>query len=288
MPLTVCKPRPRGLRVVFAVLLLSLGSAPAARAECMGEDAGTGVVAEIQEGETLILDDGRAVRPAGILGPKRARGGPASEARSLMEKAVSDLTLGKKVTLRLGERKRDRYGRLLAQITVTGDEAPLWVQERLIVEGMARVISFPDNRLCTAELLAKEEEARRAQKGFWKTGFFAVRPAEEEDLLSSLSQSYEIVEGEVRSVTDIKGRTYVNFGENWRKDFTAFISPQSAKLFGGAHEDGPMTSFDAAALKGKRIRVRGWLKNFNGPSITVTHPEQIEVLEQKSAAAVRP
>jgi hypothetical protein len=46
-----------------------------------------------------------------------------------------------------------------------------------------------------------------------------------------------------------------------------------------------MSSFDATALKGKRVRVRGWLKNFNGPSITVTHPEQIEILEQKSAAA---
>ena len=271
----------------FAVALaLCLSFATAADAECKGEDGGTGIITEIQEGETLILDDGRAVRPAGILGPRRARGGPASEARGEMEKALSDLTLGRKVALRLGERKRDRYGRLLAQIMVTGDNETIWLQERLIAEGMARVISFPDNRLCTAELLAKEEESRRAQKGFWKTGFFAIKSANGEDLLSRLVQSYEIVEGEVRSVADIKGRTYINFGENWQKDFTAFVSPQSAKLFGTANETGPMTGFDGAALKGKRVRVRGWLKNFNGPSITVTHPEQIEILEQKSAAAV--
>ena len=27
------------------------------------------------------------------------------------------------------------------------------------------------------------------------------------------------------------------------------------------------------------LRCRGWLERFNGPRITVTHPEQIEVLE---------
>ena len=32
------------------------------------------------------------------------------------------------------------------------------------------------------------------------------------------------------------------------------------------------------SLQGKRIRVRGWLKSFNGPMINATHPEQIEVL----------
>jgi len=268
-----------------AAFAVCLSLATGAQAECKGEDGGIGVVTDIQDGETLILEDGRAVRPAGMLGPKRARGGPASEARGEIEKALSDLVLGKQVMLRLGERKRDRYGRLLAQIMVTRDNETIWVQERLIAEGLARVISFPENRLCTVELLVKEDEARRARKGLWQSGFFAIRSADAEDLLSRMAQSYEIIEGEVRSVADIKGRTYLNFGENWRKDFTAFISPQTAKLFGGAPAAGPMTSFDANALKGKRIRVRGWLKNFNGPSITVTHPEQIEILEQKSAAA---
>jgi micrococcal nuclease len=274
------------LLVLVTLLLLPLSVAAGSAAECKGEDGGASVVTDVQEGETLILEDGRAVRPAGLLGPKRARGGPASDARSEMEKSLTDLVLGMKVSLQLGERKRDRYGRLLAQIMVNRNGETFWLQERLVSEGLARVISYPDNRLCTAELLAKEEEARKRQMGLWKTGFFAVRPADREDLLSQFAQSYEIVEGEVRSVTDIKGRTYVNFGDNWRKDFTVFISPQSAKLLGTVRDTGgPLASFDAPSLKGKRVRVRGWLKNFNGPSITVTHPEQIEILEQKSAAA---
>ena len=31
---------------------------------------------------------------------------------------------------------------------------------------------------------------------------------------------------------------------------------------------------------GEVVRVRGWLKWRNGPAISVTHPEQIEVLTQ--------
>lgn len=34
------------------------------------------------------------------------------------------------------------------------------------------------------------------------------------------------------------------------------------------------------SYKGHILRVRGWLKSFNGPMIEATHPEQIEVLEE--------
>ena len=33
-------------------------------------------------------------------------------------------------------------------------------------------------------------------------------------------------------------------------------------------------------MEGKRIRVRGWLRSYNGPVIDVTHPEQIELLDK--------
>ena len=34
------------------------------------------------------------------------------------------------------------------------------------------------------------------------------------------------------------------------------------------------------SYEGGRVRVRGWLKSFNGPMIEVTHPEQIEILKE--------
>lgn len=277
------------LALTGAVLLgLALNSAPviAAKAGCAGRDGGTGLVTAIDGGETLVLEDGRAVRLIGVLGPKRARRGPASEARLRMEEALAELTLGKRIALHLDERLRDRYGRVLAQVmVVTKDQAPLWVQEELVRAGLARVISFKDNRLCIQSLLAAEEKARRAADGLWASGFFAIRPANAEDLLFRLENSYEIVEGEVSKVAELKGRTYINFGRNWRRDFTAFIPEKSARLL---HQDesGTLSSGGSLTnLRGKQIRVRGWLKNYNGPSITVTHPEQIEIVGERAAMA---
>jgi len=275
-----------GHRLFFAFVLVVLFSGQSTAA-CEGVDGGESVVTGINAGETLILEDGRAVRLIGVLGPKRARRGPASDARARLEKAIAELTLGKKIALHLGERKRDRYGRVLAQVKVTaGDGKPVWVQERLVAAGLARVISFKRNRLCVKELLEIETKAHKARRGFWESGFFAIRSAKAEDLLSRLARSYEIVEGYVQDVAQIRGKTYINFGRNWRRDFTAFIPSRSAELF-DAREAGNGPSRELTALKGQRIRVRGWLKNYNGPSITVTHPEQIETLGSDAKAAMR-
>lgn len=261
------------------VLILLLPAASRAHAMCRGEEAGRGVVTEISGGETLVLDDGRAIRLMGVLGPKRASQGPGSEARAAMETALAGMTLGRQVSLRTGQRKRDRYGRLLAHVMLVADSgSEEWVQGRLVSDGLARVISFEDNRLCTSELLALEKEARLASKGLWGNGFFSVRPAMAEDLLYRLAQSYEIVEGLVVDVAAVKGRTYLNFGKDWKRDFTAFIPAKTAGMFDPDAQDleGAIT---LAELAGKQIRVRGWLRNYNGPSITISHPEQIEIVE---------
>jgi len=76
----------------------------------------------------------------------------------------------------------------------------------------------------------------------------------------------------VLDAATVKGRTYLNFGADWREDFTVSIDKRAMKLF-------KKSGFDLLALKNKRIRVRGWLKKFNGPMIEASHPEQIEVLD---------
>ncbi len=310
------------IRLIIAIAFLAGLVAVAARAECTGEDGGVSVVTALHDGEILILDDGRTVKLAGVLTPKRARNGPLADARETTEKALSTLVVGKKVELRLNGRTRDRYGRLMAQVFVVNGKDRVWVQGRLAGDGLARVISSWDSRACAHELLAMENSAREAGKGLWGTGFFTVRSAAAEAVLTGLARNYEIVEGQVQNVAEIKGKVYINFGRNYRQDFTAFVSRKSVKLFnetaaaksgraGGTPGDvqvSPAKSappryasasqisgnaapspnstsakYDFASLKGQHIRVRGWLENFNGPSIRVTHPEQIEVLNTQLA-----
>lgn len=280
-------------------------------ADCTGESGGTSVVTAIHDGEILILEDGRTIRLAGIFTPKRAQDGPLAEARATMENTLRGLVLGKKIELRLSEKQRDRYGRLMAHAFIVDGDRRQWVQEKIIGDGLARVISSWDGRACVGALLASENGAREAKRGLWQSGYFAVRPAEAEAVLTGLARSYEIVEGQVRSVAEIRGRTYINFGQDWRQDFTAFVSEKAARLFessgaatgastaaafsaagtvdalGDAPAEAtgtaPRPKYDFAALKGQRVRVRGWIENFNGPSISVTHPEQIEILSTQVA-----
>ena len=76
----------------------------------------------------------------------------------------------------------------------------------------------------------------------------------------------------VLDVAKVKGRVYLNFGENWRTDFTVTLSSKVSRLF-------KKVGMDPLALKDQRIRVRGWLRKRNGPMIQASHPEQAELLK---------
>jgi endonuclease YncB( thermonuclease family) len=271
--------RLRRLAAAALVAPLPLLSAPGtALAECRGEDGGSSLVVEIRGGDTLILQDGRAVRLFGTLLPRRGRDGELGEqARDAAERQISELAAGQVVHLELDAMRRDRYGRVIAQVFVTQGEQRVWLQEKLVAGGLARVLSSKDNRRCIGELLAAEKTARDTRQGHWATGVFSVKPAASEDVLAALAQSFEIVEGRVENVAEVKGRIYLNFGRNWRRDFTATIPVDAVRLFPGETEG-------LGKLKGQVVRVRGWIENVNGPSVLVTHPEQLETLTSGTAS----
>jgi len=135
--------------------------------------------------------------------------------------------------------------------------------------GMARVYTFADNRELAAEMYALERAAREARRGIWGNAFYAVRTPEQ---LAPLVGTFQLVEGRVKNAAIVHSRAYLNFGADWKTDFTVTIPPPGLTLFRRA-------KLDIAGLSGKRIRVRGWVETYHGPMIEATHPEQIEVLE---------
>jgi hypothetical protein len=50
----------------------------------------------------------------------------------------------------------------------------------------------------------------------------------------------------------------------------------TAEALAALAEDG----IDVKALRGKRVRLRGWIESHDGPSLRITHPEQLELLDQ--------
>ena len=112
--------------------------------------------------------------------------------------------------------------------------------------------------------------ARAARRGLWSDRYYRVRNPSE--TWSDLD-SFQIVEGRVVAADEVKGVGYLNFGPDWRTDFTFSLDRAALRLFRKA-------GVDIQSLAGRRVRGRGWLRPRNGPLIELTHPEQIELLDE--------
>ena len=240
-----------------AGLILAALAAPAAAAEPLRAEAAL-------DGDTLKLEGGGVLRLVGIRAPKGA-----SETRlaALAQARLDALAAGQFLTLEIGGLARDRHGRVLAQATRADG---LWLQGAMLEAGLARVETFADNRARAAALLAAESAARDARRGIWAEARFRVLTPEEAE---RAGDGFHLVEGVVRRVTERRGRFYLDFGADWRSDFTVAVAGGDRARFRAA-------GLDPAALVGARLRVRGWMRRLNGPMIEATHPEQIERLER--------
>ncbi|MBM3565853.1 MAG: thermonuclease family protein [Alphaproteobacteria bacterium] len=225
------------------------------------------LVREVVDGDTVILDDGRQVRLVGIQAPKLALGRKNFKDWPLAEdskRALEGLCLNRRVVLRPGETSGDRHGRVLAHLH---RDDGLWVQGEMLRSGMARVYTFPDNRGRAAEMYALEAEARAARRGIWAHPFYAVRGPG--DLKNDIG-TFQVVAGKVLDAARVKETVYLNFGADWRTDFTLRLDAKGQRLFRAQ-------GFDPLALKGRMVEARGWLHFNNGPMIDVSHPEQLTV-----------
>lgn len=235
------------------------------------DDGGRGVVVGVVDGDTVTLASGATVRLVGIQAPKLPLGRPGFTAWPLAEQAkkhLLGLLMNQPVRLYYGGRRIDRYGRKLAHLWRADKHGrpDLWVQGAVLEDGFARVYTFDDNRALSREMLARETLARRSSAAIWRSGFYQLRIPEE---TGRLIDTFQVVSGRVVSTASVRGRGYLNFGEDWRTDFTVTFAPKVLRKF-------PELAAALPTYQGKKIRVRGWIKRYNGPMIEVTHPEQIE------------
>ena len=260
---------------VVILLILTVTTAGAASEPAVPLPAGLSLdaearVVEVIDGSTVLLEDGETVRLAGIETPKHTSRDAASGMEPLAEKArqaLVDLVQGRRVGLATGNVPRDRYGRLRGHLMRSDDGT--WIQGALLAAGLARVHSLVDDRAAVAEMLTIEHRARSARLGIWSLPRYRVRDVSEAD---DGLHSFQLVEGRVKAAAVVRGRGYLNFGDDWREDFTVSIGPRDRRRF-------EAEGIAVEGYEGRLVRVRGWVDSFNGPMIEATHPEQIEVLE---------
>ncbi|MED5549609.1 MAG: thermonuclease family protein [Pseudomonadota bacterium] len=246
------------LLFLLALVACSFGADPFTPGE-------TGQVTEVPGALTLTVDTGESVlevRLAELDAPDEAL------SRSHLEAEAA----GRAVRLAYAGQERDRYGRALAQVHVqTEGGSDVWLQARLVEAGVARVLSHADNRAAARDLLVLEGFARSEGRGLWADPAHAVRDTHPDALAQDIG-SVQLVEGRVLEATQLRsGRIYLNFGADYRTDFTVMIEAEDAPAFIEA-------GLGPDALETRRIRVRGWIEDENGPMIRIDHPERIEVL----------
>jgi micrococcal nuclease len=121
-------------------------------------------VTRVFDGDTILMDDGRKVRLAGVDAPEvdsaYTEGEPCGAAGREYLKALVE---GRRVVLRKGSEPFDPYGRTLAMVYL-GD---VLVNGRIIRDGWARAyrrFDYPFKDL----FIAYEKEARSKGIGMWR------------------------------------------------------------------------------------------------------------------------
>lgn len=210
-------------------------------------------------GDLLLLEGGTRVRLSGVEAPAA----PAPEGEASRE-VLDALARGRAVDLLWGGARDDGTGAELAQVRLSGSRA--WLEAALLDAGAVRVRTWTDDRSLAGDLLAHEAAARAARRGLWAAPGYGVRLPDE---LGWNEVGLQIVEGRVARVADAGGRTWLDFGRDWR-GLAAVSVPRSAR------RDFAAAGLDLHALQGRMVRVRG---PAHDRVLTVDHPEAVEVLK---------
>jgi hypothetical protein len=174
--------------------------------------------------------------------------------------------------IRLYETQSQQSGRTtsmgytLAHMVAHEDDS--WIQGALLAQGLARIRPSARNTDMAAQMMAMEDQAREAKRGLWAQAdkYALLNP----DNAGQHLNDWAVVEGRVVNVATSNNIVYLNFGPDWRTDFTISIEPDVRKEMDAK-------GLDPQSLQGKTVRVHGWLESYNGPHIRLNHAVWLEV-----------
>lgn len=272
-----------GLTIAGLCLVFSVGPSPARQphstetaGRCAAVISSRRTVTAISGPASLRLDDATEIVLAGVLLPDPVDSpsatlnwAPARRAASALE----HLAVGRSAELAFtGLRSTDRYGRRHAQVYVHTGGRRIWLQASLVGLGQARVDVAQLSPACADELLRHEADARRSRHGLWANAAYQIRDARDIASLLRYRSTFQIVRGTVYRVARVRSRVFINFGRNWRKDFTAGLTRKIAQRY-------LQGSRKLTDLEGRQVVIRGWIERRGGPYISVRSPAQIQLIE---------
>ena len=165
-------PRPRWVKRVgifgaLWVAVLAPGSPGASASVAAGPRERSAVLAEVSDGDTIVLRDGTDVRLIGIDTPETQNPdfGVECFGKAATRFTQKLLQPGDRLRLALDVEDRDRYGRLLAYVYRASDD--LFINAKIVRRGYAYVSTIPPNVAHAEQFRRLAAEAREAGRGLW-------------------------------------------------------------------------------------------------------------------------
>jgi micrococcal nuclease len=266
-----------GLGVLVALLpALSAHAETPSAPPCAIERGEARAVTQVRDGETLRLDDGRMLRLIGALAPRASDvGAPTGswQPENHASAALAKLVEGRTITLWHDSMRLDRYGQVLAQVTLGAGADAVWLQGALVSRGLARAYGRPGMDACSEALVRLERPARDGRLGLWSNAAYRVRDADDSDELARATGAFHVVSGAGPYVSRGQREVYVSLARRGSRDgpyaFAAVVPVRGAALIGAT---------EPRALQGRRVIVRGWIEQRRGPVIVIDGKGQLEVV----------
>jgi len=229
-------------------------------------------VSEVIDGDTVRLSNGKLLRYIGLDTPEirvKRNGQFIYSPQPFSQEAKEynrNLVEGRRIRVEFDTTKQDRYGRLLGYCFV--DE--VFVNAKLIEEGYAVLYTYPPNVKYVDLFVKLQKAARKERRGLWGS-YKVIEQAQAGNYIHQI----KTVKGRVLNTYKSSKCIFLNFGKDWRTDFTVVIFNNSLRSFYDRDID-PLTFY-----KGKMVEVSGRIKEYNGPEIIVNTPQEIEIIKSK-------
>jgi micrococcal nuclease len=227
-------------------------------------------VTHVIDGQTLVVNNTTTLNLPMIYIPRSINNEYNDLSIAAKEYLVKNLQ-GKFIRVyQIRDQKRGQENALGHIESYIESDNGVWVQRDMISKGLAFVYPTQSHYEFANVLYYAEEKARQNKTGLWNDPQWAV--VNDKDV-GDMKDRYAIIEGKIERVATKNNTIYLNFDRNWKEDFTISIQSSNRRAFSKA-------GIKPMQLSGQKVRVRGWVRQYNGPYIEIYHPSQIEILDQ--------
>lgn len=227
-------------------------------------------VLRVIDGDTIEVQIGKnteRVRLIGIQAPELFTDPPqdfAHESKQELEKLIKN----KKIIIKYNPKyKKDKYKRILGDIYIDY----LWINGYLVETGVAFTYILNKNPIpFVKDLIKLEDKAISNNLPFWQNKHYKVINV---NAVDNFIGDYKVIDAEVVDIIETKKTVWIQLSYLRDKGFSLRVDKNN-------YED-ISSKLDLRNLKGKKIRVRGFIDKYSpkyGAFIEIQSPYMIELL----------